>query len=490
VNVARVSVLLSVIVALTPVRVLPEGAQSAVLSSPSRVVNETVQKGFASSRLYWEAAQLENPGSQTLAFHVAPPVKFTSLAIAWRTNCEVLPAGVFSLTITSRSVPEGWSTPAAAVGEVAPDENPSGLYWSNLYMTPGGVSQDEAEIHITLPPGVTLTQLQVMTADIQATPFSGEVDPSGETPEAHVADASRPTIVLRKDWWGTLPADSLDAHFGPIPIVITHAIVHHTAMTNNPPNPPQEIRSIWQLHVYGNGWSDIGYNFLIDQYGNIYQGRYNPQLESTDVQGAHATSTNSKSVGISVLGNFSPEGGGIPDPRALRSLEKLVAWRFGQRNLNPLESASINTNLGGPRVLPRISGHRDVGSTECPGESLYVLLPMIRTNVAALLAGTAVNDAQGPEGFALEKNWPNPFNPVTNVRYSVGVVGGQFSVATEVRLAVYDLLGREVAVLSDERKEPGTYEVTFDGSNLASGVYLCRMSTAGFVQSRRIVLLR
>jgi hypothetical protein len=465
--------------------VVPTGtfAGTAVLASPARVVNETQHKGFGSSRLYWDRAQLEHSRSQSIVVHVVPPVRFTSLAIAWSVIGERVPAEEFRFAISSRSVPETWSLPAPAAGEVSPEENPSGLYWSNLYMTPGGVSNDEAEICMMLPPGVTLAQLQVMTADIQATPVVASSEKTAERPGAQPEDASKPTIILRKDWWGDLPADSLDGHYGPIPIVISHAIVHHTAMTNNPPNPPQELRSIWQLHVYGNGWSDIGYNFLIDQYGNIYQGRYNPQLDATDVQGAHATSANSKSVGISVLGNFSPEGGGIPDPRALRSLEKIIAWRFGQRSLNPLETASINTNLGGPRVVSRISGHRDVGSTECPGESLYVLLPGIRTNVAALLAGTGILDEQEPTGIALEQNWPNPFNLTTSIRYQISDFG-------YLKLAVYDMLGREVAVLVNERKNPGVYSATWDAAGMASGVYFYRLTANDRIQVRKMVLLK
>jgi hypothetical protein len=88
-----------------------------------------------------------------------------------------------------------------------------------------------------------------------------------------------------------------------------------------------------------------------------------------------------------------------------------------------------------------------------------------------------------PNQFTLRQNYPNPFNPTT-------VVGFQLPAASDVRLAVYDLLGREVAVPVNERKAPGTYEVKFDGSGLASGVYLYRLSAGSFVQSRKFVLLK
>jgi hypothetical protein len=89
---------------------------------------------------------------------------------------------------------------------------------------------------------------------------------------------------------------------------------------------------------------------------------------------------------------------------------------------------------------------------------------------------------------SLAQNFPNPFNPATEIRYEVaGGTGGNLSA---VRLTVYDLLGREVAVLVDARKAPGRYAATFDAGDLASGVYLCRMSVGGFVQVRKMICVK
>jgi hypothetical protein len=104
-----------------------------------------------------------------------------------------------------------------------------------------------------------------------------------------------------------------------------------------------------------------------------------------------------------------------------------------------------------------------------------------------------VNEEQrsGQNHFGLQRNYPNPFNPATVVRYELPVV-------SDVRLLVYDLLGHEVRVLANERKSAGVHEVTFDASALASGVYIYRLQacpTDGpraqtFVQSRKLLLLR
>jgi hypothetical protein len=105
------------------------------------------------------------------------------------------------------------------------------------------------------------------------------------------------------------------------------------------------------------------------------------------------------------------------------------------------------------------------------------------------------------EGFKLEQNWPNPFNPKTGIRYSVPTQSGRDLVSTsgrdgqvsgvsDVKLTVYDLLGREVAVLVNERKEPGSYDVSFGASGLASGIYIYRLTAGPFVQSRTMLLLK
>ncbi len=91
--------------------------------------------------------------------------------------------------------------------------------------------------------------------------------------------------------------------------------------------------------------------------------------------------------------------------------------------------------------------------------------------------------AAQPGAFVLEQNYPNPFNPVTTISY-------QLPVTSPVRLVVHDMLGREVALLVKEKKEPGNYEVRFDGSGLSSGVYLYQMQAGDFVQTRRLLLLK
>ena len=89
--------------------------------------------------------------------------------------------------------------------------------------------------------------------------------------------------------------------------------------------------------------------------------------------------------------------------------------------------------------------------------------------------------------YELAQNYPNPFNPSTKIRYIIPL-GTKHAVS--VQLKVYDVLGNEVAILVDEEKEPGIYEVEFNSVNLSSGVYIYRLQTAEFNSTKKMLLLR
>jgi hypothetical protein len=103
---------------------------------------------------------------------------------------------------------------------------------------------------------------------------------------------------------------------------------------------------------------------------------------------------------------------------------------------------------------------------------------------------SAKENAQQPFDFRLEQNYPNPFNPTTTIRFEVGGSGLPAGQAGFVSLRVFDLLGREVATLVNDELRPGTYQRTFDGTNLASGVYFYRLQAGQFSQTLRLLLLR
>jgi hypothetical protein len=107
-------------------------------------------------------------------------------------------------------------------------------------------------------------------------------------------------------------------------------------------------------------------------------------------------------------------------------------------------------------------------------DSLY------RENVTV---GVSASPRNGPSAFALLQNYPNPFNPSTTIKF-------ELPKTSMVRLSVYDLLGREVSVLVNERRDAGVHEVKFDGSNLASGVYFYRIRAGDYVGSKKMLVLK
>jgi hypothetical protein len=103
--------------------------------------------------------------------------------------------------------------------------------------------------------------------------------------------------------------------------------------------------------------------------------------------------------------------------------------------------------------------------------------------VESITVGVERIDDAIPTQTGLEQNYPNPFNPNTGIRYQVSGV-------SHVDLRVFDLLGREVAVLANEVKQPGTYRVTWNATNFSSGVYFCRLQAGNVVESRKMLLLK
>ncbi len=150
------------------------------------------------------------------------------------------------------------------------------------------------------------------------------------------------------------------------PEKISKIIIHHTATTKNLDDPEKAIRDIYYWHAITKGWGDIGYNYIIDQQGNIYEGRYG----GDGVVGAHAGKANVGSIGIAILGNYQDNQ--VPDA-VLNSLVALIKVKAKKYNIDPTGSSSFRGE-----VLPNIIGHRDVMSTTCPGDNLYALLPAIR----------------------------------------------------------------------------------------------------------------
>jgi uncharacterized protein with LGFP repeats len=192
----------------------------------------------------------------------------------------------------------------------------------------------------------------------------------------------RPRIITRRGWG----ADEKLREKGFVYTKkVKAAFVHHTATGNNYrcSQASSVIRGIYRYHVKSSGWRDIGYNFLVDKCGNIYEGRAGGVAKA--VLGAHTLGFNTNSMGIAVLGTF---GTAKPSSAAVTAIARLTAWKLGLYGVNPrgktyLKSGGGNLYRKGKNVrLNVISGHRDGFATECPGRQLYGKLGSARSTSA------------------------------------------------------------------------------------------------------------
>ena len=125
-----------------------------------------------------------------------------------------------------------------------------------------------------------------------------------------------------------------------------------------------------------------------------------------------------------------------------------------------------------------------------PSDSQDVEVIISRYDTSRIITGLHSENRAIPTTATLSQNFPNPFNPTTEIRYQIPEIRSQRSEVSHVTLKVFDVLGREVATLVNERLQPGSYETTFDGGGLASGVYFYRLSAGSFVETKKFLLLR
>ena len=220
----------------------------------------------------------------------------------------------------------------------------------------------------------------------------------------------RPTVISREVWCTDPACDYTD---GLEYVPASHLIVHHTVSANNGTdyNWAAVMRAIWNFHANTRGWGDIGYNYLIDINGVIYEGHMNEDYENLDVVGTHASGANSGSMAVSLIGNFiEGEGGIAPSQPMLNSLVNIMSWKADQRNINVYDAGNElpNINWG----LPYLMGHRDVyGTTQCPGEQMHILLPWLRDQVATrigLVDPYLYVQELDPEFTKSNANWYTP----------------------------------------------------------------------------------
>jgi hypothetical protein len=233
---------------------------------------------------------------------------------------------------------------------------------------------------------------------------------------------------------------------------VRFAIVHHTAGKNGYSRAEAAaiVKGIQLFHVKGNGWNDIGYNFLVDRFGTIYEGRHGGV--DRNVVGAHALGFNTGSVGIALLGTYEDAA---PSAAAQEAIAQLIAWRLDLAHVDPtafltfISGGSERYARGIPVLLSGVSGHRDTGFTACPGDVLYGRL------------GTIAATARSLGG-------PKIFEPKATVAGSAVRVRARLSQALGWTVAITSTAGTEIARGAGTGT---TVDWTWDSAGAAAGSY-------------------
>lgn len=234
------------------------------------------------------------------------------------------------------------------------------------------------------------------TAEGQASAGGGGAAPTLTLPAASIA---RPAMVSRAQWGAASPVCQVD--FGQ---ELRAAAIHHTASTNNytQAQVPGLLRGFAEYHMRpeaagGRGWCDLGYNFLVDKFGTVYEGRGGGA--DLPVVGVHTGGFNSRIVGVAAIGNYEEA---VPSAALNESLSRVIAWKLAQHRVTANSSVTLVSGggaskypAGTPVTFNTIFGHRDAQLTSCPGRYLYAAFGDIRNRVAAL-ANPVV--AESPEG--------------------------------------------------------------------------------------------
>ena len=276
----------------------------------------------------------------------------------------------------------------------------AGIHLSGLI-----VAEDAVEVELRVLQGEP-AELEVIAIDTEHGPRRLVVDRAEVAPAAASISDPRiaaPPIITRAQWGAD---ESLRGSAPPAFATITRFALHHSAGSEGS-DPAATVRAIFAYHTQANGWNDIGYNFLVDSSGRVYEGRYsrayNPgetvtgeDIQGRGVTGAHTEMNNSGTVGVVVLGDFRSAS---PTRAAVSAVEQIYAWKADRHDVDLLGQTGWQKETPDgwvPMTNSTLLGHGDTKPTACPGANLYSWLPTIRQNVnSAVSAARADQKVKG-----------------------------------------------------------------------------------------------
>ncbi len=398
-----------VLVALATVLVL--GLALALLPRGSALEAEGATSGVVTATPDVAGLNVERV-SVELSAPIELIAEWQSSVIAARAGVRLLVEDTEMIIIDTAGVPAQFSLRTFAAGvwgewyevEATDSEGPDanagteGAGRGASAIGPVWVGAETTAIEIVLQKG-SVTELSIDKLEIDQS-FAATDELSALTAGEQTASASavaRPAIKSRADWGaGPWNDQNSDCDGGPfLADNLRAVVVHHTVTTNtySEAQVPGILRGIYYHHVNINGWCDIAYNFLIDRFGTIWQGRSG--AVDQPIKGGHAKGFNSRTAGVALLGQYqggiSRPAAAYPTTEALSSLEALATWKLSLHGVDPLGKTWLKNRADADHMrfaayewvnLPTVVGHRDVGLTSCPGNRAYVSLAPMAERIA------------------------------------------------------------------------------------------------------------
>jgi hypothetical protein len=246
----------------------------------------------------------------------------------------------------------------------------------------------QVQVAGSLPPELSITLIHASSIASDARLLAGTT--SRSTSRAAAGGVAVPLVYTRAQWGANETWRDGSPRYNS---TILQAHVHHSASGNGyaQADVPALIRSFYKYHTHSLGWSDIAYNFLIDSFGTIWEGRYGGMDQP--VRGAHTLGFNASSTGFCVIGNLD---GVLPTQPTLDSLARLAAWKLSAYGRDPQGWTDVTSEgsdkfpKGRVVTLPVIDGHRDTNDTACPGGNLYAQLGAVRAATAGVISASTL----------------------------------------------------------------------------------------------------
>ena len=391
--------LLLVLVACPPLFTSPAGALAPGDGEALRPRTQTLPaSAFSTGRQGVvnapEGLKLSGPQGSAETGAMPAPAEFNYLMLRWRADANDEHQVMLQVRVSEdgRAWTE-WGDVHADPDAIDPDA-PADVHSSTVIYA--GISRYyqvravlEAEAGESAP---VLQDVEVHTVDTRLAAPSAAA-PSLAAPSSH---NGRPGFVSRVSWGGS---EVLNKSKAPIWYTANHLVLHHSADANSlrsgESSWADRVRAIWSYHTYTHGWGDVGYNWLVDPNGVIYEGRNGSGDATRDSVGMHDTA-NFGSMGVLMIGTFGPGVTGVapvyPTAAAQNSVVDLFSWKAEQRGIDPdgrsyYYGCTVSVNYCKryypDGIVKNIAGHREVtpNHTSCPGDKGIEILPSIRARV-------------------------------------------------------------------------------------------------------------